>query len=366
MRGIRWEHILIFILALTLCSELIWHVTPLSDLRPSFSLSVSKSGQKLIVDYSAHANGMLDMKILLIPVVEEPTPDMPVHVFYDPSYPAIGTSWDRVHMLWDNLKREMLLRGFKGKVDLVSAKEMEDLMYKKEKAVFVMASGGFPSNVFSRDKDLVRPWLESGGILLWFGWPPGYYTVNQGQVDNASFSLLPQHPFEEGVNRLGLGGLVRIPPFNGTLEVAEDPSYFSELLDINYNLIQYGLLTESLSQEGLVLGMIGGHPLRSSVSVISVGKGKIVVFGFFVLSSYILNGPELSGRDVAQTLDSGIIYASKTLMPVYEEHHLSIGESLHDKIEVNTDSSIKGVVVYVYSTTTSNFYLFHSEFIPNT
>jgi hypothetical protein len=309
---------------------------------------------------------MLDMKILLIPVVEETTPHMLVHIFYDPSYPAIGTSWDRVHMLWNSLEREMFLRGFKGEIDLVSAKEMEDLMYKKEKAVVIMASGSFPSNVFSRDTNLVGPWLESGGILLWFGWPPGYYTVNQGQVENATFSLLPQHPFEQGVNRLGLGGFVRISPFIGTLEIAENPSCFSSLLDINYNLIQYGLLTDSLSQEGLVLGMIGGNPSRSSVSVISVGMGKIIVFGFFVLNSYILNGPELSGRDVAQTLDSGIIYASKSLMPVYEEHRLSMGESLNDKIELDTDSSIKGIVVYVYSTTTSNSFLFHSEFIPNT
>jgi hypothetical protein len=362
MRRIRWEYILIFILALTLFSELVWHVT---SSYTSFSLSISKSGQKLIVDYSARANGPLDMKILLIPVDEEPASDVPIHVFYDPTYPAIGTSWDIVHMLWDNLKREMLLRGFKGKIDLVSAKEMEDLMVKKERDVFIVASGSFPSNVFSKDTDLVTPWLESGGILVWFGWPPGYYTVNQGQVENATFCLLPQNPFEEGVDRLGLGDLVTINPFNGTLEVAEDPSYFSNLLDINYNLIQYGLLTDSLPQQDMVLGMIGGNPSKSSVSVISVGTGKIIVFGFFVLDSYILNGPELSGRDVAQILDSGIIYASKSLMPVYQEHQLSIGESLNDKIELNTDSSIDGTVVYVYSTTTSNSYLFYSEFVSN-
>jgi hypothetical protein len=363
MRRIRWEYILIFILALTLFSELVWHVTS-SD--TSFSLSISKSGQKLVVDYSTHANGLLDMKILLIPVVEEPASDVPIHVFYDPTYPALGTSWDIVHMLWDNLEREMLLRGFKGEIDLVSAKEMEDLMYKKERDVFIVASGSFPSNVFSKDTDLVTPWLESGGILVWFGWPPGYYTVNQGQVENATFCLLPQNPFEEGVDRLGLGGLVTINPFNGTVEVAADPSYFSNLLDINYNLIQYGLLTDSLPQQDLALGMIGGNPSKSSVSVVSVGMGKIIVFGFFVLESYVLNGPELSGRDVAQILNSGIVYASKTLMPVYEEHQLSVGESLNDRIELNTDSSINGTVVYVYSTTTSNTYLFHSEFIPNT
>jgi len=362
MRRIKWEHILIFILVLTIFSEVIWHV-PSSD--SSLSLSVSKSGQKFIVNYSIHANSMLDMKILLIPVVEESTFNMPIYVFYDPSYPAIGTSWDLVHMLWSNLQREMFLRNFKGVIDLASAKEMADLMKSREKDVFIIASGSFPSNVFSKDIDLVKPWLESGGTLVWFGWPPGYYTVNQGQVENATFCLLPQNPFGQGVDQLGLGDSVVIHPFNGTLEVAEDPSYLSNILDINYNLIQYGLLASSLSQEGLVLGMTGGSPPKSSVSSISVGRGKIIVFGFFVLGSYVLNGPELSGRDVAQILDSGIIYASKSLILVYEEHQLSAGESLNDKIELNTDSTINGTVVYVYSTTTSNSYLFRSEFIPN-
>jgi hypothetical protein len=213
----------------------------------------------------------------------------------------------------------------------------------------------------------VTPWLDSGGILLWFGWPPGYYTVSQGQIVNSTFNILPQHPFQEGVSRLGLGGLVKIGPFNGTLETATGSSNISSLLDINYNLIQYGLLVNNTAQEGgLILGNIGGNPAESSVSVISVGMGKLVVFGFFVLGSYLLNGPELSAQDVAQILDSGILYASKSLMPTCEEHQLLAGQSLNDKIELEVNPNIVGVVIYVYSTITSNSFLFYSKFIQNT
>lgn len=310
------------------------------------------------------ANAMLDAKILLVPVIEEPASQMPIYVFYDPDYPAIHTSWERIHMLWSSLKGEMFLRGFKDQIDLISAKELENVMSNKEKAVIIVASGGFPSNVFSRDKDLVRPWLDFGGILLSFGFFPGYYTVEKGQVENSTFDLLPQHLREEGVNHVGLGNFFQISPFNETLTIAENSSFLSNGLEINYNIVDYGLLVDRLSQAGLILGKIGGNPSKASVSVIPVGAGKIVVFGFFVLGSYILNGPELSARDAAQILDSGIIYGSGSLMPAYKEHRLSTGESLNDQIELETNSDVKGVVVYVYSTITSNCFLFHSEFIP--
>jgi hypothetical protein len=366
MRKTIWEYFIVFILVFVLCSELIWQITPLFGGTSSFSLSVSKVDQKFIVDYSLHANTMLDVKILLIPAIEEPVFDLPIHIFYDLSYPAIHTSWTNVQMLYTSLEGVLHLRGFKGTLDLVSAKELEDLMSYKEKTVIIMASGSFPANVFSKDIDLVTPWLDSGGILLWFGWFPGFFTVYKGQVENATFAILPQQPREEGVNRLGLGGYVEMGPFNGTLETAEDSSYLSNLLEINYNLIQDGLLTDCLSQGGLILGKTGGNPAKSSVSVIPVGMGKMVVFGFFVLGSYVLNGPELSAMDVAQILDSGILYASKTLMPVYEEHQLSAGQSLNDRTELEVNSEIKGLIVYIYSTITSNSFLFHSEFISNT
>jgi len=368
MRRFSWKHLLIFILVFTLCSELIWEVAPLFDDATSFTFSASKTGQNLIVNYSAHANTMLDLRVLLIPVIEKPAIDVAVYVYYDPSYPAVGTLWDYVHMLWSNLQREMFLRGVKGKISLVSARDLEGIMSNKEKVVIIMGSGSLPSNVFSRDKNLVTPWLDSGGVLLWFGWPPGYYSVNEGQIINSTtFWALPQNLHEEGVNLIGLGDVIQIKPYpaNGTLETAENSSYFSDLLDINYNIIQYGLLADPVSQEGFILGGIGGNPSKSSVSVVSVGMGKIVVFGFFVLGSYILNGPELSARDVAQILDSGIIYASESLAPAYKEHRLSVGESLNDQITLETNSSIKGIVVYAYSTITSNAFLFHSEFIPN-
>jgi hypothetical protein len=316
-----------------------------------------------------HTKIMLEATILLIPVIEEPHFDMPIYIFYDQRYPAIGTNWVKIHMLWSNLQREMLLRGFKGKIELVSAKKLEDLMSNKERVVIIIASGALPTNIFSRDKDLVTPWLHSGGILLWFGYPLGYYTVYEGQVENETFWALPQHLLDEGIKRIGLGNFIQINPYpsNGTLETGTDSSSFplSSLLDINYNIIQYGLLADNVSQDGLVLGKIGGTPLKCSISLVPVGMGKIVVFGFFVFGSYVLNGPEFSARDIAQLLSSGVIYTNKDLMPVCKRHLLLAGESLNNKVEFLVNSSIKGIVVYVYPTITSNSFLYHTEYIPN-
>ena len=303
----------------------------------------------------------LDIKVVLMPITEKPS-NLSIYVFYDPNYPTLGTSWERIHMLRSNLRRELFLRGFKKDVQLVNATQLESLLDEKKRAVVVIASGAFPANVFSRDKDLVKPWLDAGGILIWFGWPPGYYTVYKGQIETPRFWAKSQHLNKSGVEVFGLEEIIEIKPYENILETAEKSSYIGEVLDINYNLINYGALNDSLSENGLAIGMIGGNPPRSSVSIIPIGKGKIILFGFFVLGSYMLNGPELSARDIAQIIRSGVIYSTKNSPPAYKEYHLLGGQTITDKVEVKIKSNIKGVIVYVYPTLSSTCLLYFYKF----
>ena len=349
------------------CSQTALYFSPIICTNAKFSINNYEFKNELFsVNFTLYASMPLDVKVTLIPVIEEPT-NLPVYIFYDPNYPALGTSWEKIHMLGTNLKRELSLRSFKGDMTLITAEELENLFSKKEKAIVIIASGAFPANVFpaynySRDNDLVKPWLDAGGILIWFGWPPGYYTVYKGQIETPHFWAKPQHLRENGTKEFGLEEIIEIKPYENILETAEKSSYIGEVLDINYNLINYGALNDSLSENGLAIGMIGGNPPRSSVSIIPIGKGKIILFGFFVLGSYILNGPELSARDIAQILCSGIIYAAKDSPPAYKEYHLLGGQTITDKVEVKVKSNVKGVIVYVYPTLSSTCLLYFYKF----
>lgn len=364
VNSLNWKHFIILMTIYVLCSQLTLYFLLAIYVNANFSINHYRfEGELFTVNFTIYTRIPLDVKVTLIPVVEELV-ILPIYIFYDPKYPVPGTSWERVHMLKSNLKRELSIRNFKGDVETLTARELEDLLSKKEKAIVIFASGGFPSNVFSRNRDLVRPWLDNGGILVWFGWPPGYYTLYENQVENETFCLLPQHPFEEGVKRLGLENVVEVKPYGNACETASAPSFLGEVLDISYNLINYGALSESLPKNGLALGMIGGTPPKSSVSIIPVGKGRIILFGFFVMESYLLNGPELSARDIAQILCSGIVNVAENALPVYRRYQIPKGRQITDEIKVNIpfDSDLKGIIIYVYPTLSSVCLLYYHTF----
>ena len=360
--SLNWRHLIIFMIIYVLGSQIAWHFSLVVYADVRFSVYDPEfENESFTVKFSLYTNMPLDIKVVLMPITEKPS-NLSIYVFYDPNYPALGTSWERIHMLRSNLRRELFLRGFKKDVQLVNATQLESLLDEKKRAVVVVASGAFPANVFSRDKDLVKPWLDAGGILIWFGWPPGYYTVYKGQTETPRFWAKSQHLNKSGVEVFGLEEIIEIKPYENILETAEKSSYIGEVLDINYNLINYGALNDSLSENGLAIGMIGGNPPRSSVSIIPIGKGKIILFGFFVLGSYMLNGPELSARDIAQIIRSGVIYSTKNSPPAYKEYHLLGGQTITDKVEVKIKSNIKGVIVYVYPTLSSTCLLYFYKF----
>ena len=366
MASLNWRHLTIFMIIYVLGSQIAWHFSLVIYADVRFSVFDPEfKNESFTVKFSLYTNMPLDIKVVLMPITEKPS-NLSIYVFYDPKYPTLGTSWERIHMLRSNLRRELSLRGFKKDVQLITAKQLESLLDEKKRAIVIVASGAFPANVFSRDKDLVKPWLDAGGILIWFGWPPGFYTVYENQIENETFCQLPQHLHEEGVKRLGLkenilGEDIKVKSYEG-FETAEKPSYLGKILDINYNLINYGALNDSLSGNGLALGMIGGNPPRTSVSMIPIGKGKIILFGFFVLGSYMLNGPELSARDIAQIIRSGVIYSTKDSPPACKEYHLLGGRTITDKVEVKIKSNIEGVAVYVYPTLSSTCLLYFYKF----
>lgn len=365
----KWQYVPAAILILLLISEVAWYTpitTPNKDPFKILSVAYQPEGTEDAVNltYQINPSLLLDTTVVVTPVTEIPQ-DLPVYVFYDMDYPTVATDWIFSAILQGHLDAQLRLRGYLNKARLANATELASMMLKKEPAILIMASGGFPSNIFSKSVDLVKPWVDSGGILIWFGFYIGYYSLDKGLKKEDITYDMPQNPQDNGSKMLGLDGLFEYTDKNP--EVAINPSPVSNALDVTYDLIlQAPLLNMVWAKGGSVLGKIGGPTplrLRPSVSMIPIGHGKIIIFGFFLMQSLAMDGPELAAWDIAQILCSGIVQMNSSSTSWYESYHLSAGESTIGTSNLTVGQEVAGFVVFEYTSRKSDMVLFYREFI---
>ncbi|MEM3594858.1 MAG: hypothetical protein QXS27_09000 [Candidatus Jordarchaeaceae archaeon] len=367
MKENKWQTIPIAIVILLLISEIIWYSPQTHPKEAALTIqevTFDETGN-ITINLTLTTNLPLNATIIITPVTEKPE-DLPVYIFYDKNYPTVGTSWTLIQMLWEHVKTELSLRGYSSEVKLTDAENLENILKTKTPAIIIMASGAFPSNIFSWETNLVKPWLGSGGILIWFGWIPGYYTVEKGQSQEDIRWDSPQNLHEEGTKRLGLQDFFELIEIEDCPTTAELESPLSQILDTKYNFIQQApLLQKVINADGLALGKIGGCPEnpRSSISLIPIGKGKMIIFGYFLTASLVLNGPELSARDIAQILCSGILKANSISNILHRNYTLPKGYSKNDALNLPLDPNTAGLVIYGYSSQESSSLLFHRKFL---
>ena len=307
----------------------------------------------------------LNATVVVTPVDQVPD-DLPVYVFYDLDYPTVATDWIFSAMLQDHLDAELRLRGYSNDPKLVNATELENILVNNETAILIMASGGFPSNVFSNEVNLVKPWIDSGGILVWFGFDIGYYSLEKGMKEEDITWNMTQNPQENGSKMLGLGGFFEYTT-NDTPTFGVYPSPLCSALDVTYDLIQQAPLLQMVwDADGLALGKIGGpntFRLRSSVSMIPVGSGKIIIFGFFLTQSMADDGPELAARDIAQILCSGVLLMNTSSIPWYQSYDLSKQGSINGNCSLPIGPDVVGFEVLEYTSRNSDGILFRRQFV---
>jgi len=359
------------ILVLLLLGELMWYSAPTSPKRGSFSvLNVIKetegSKMNVTITYQFDANLPLDAAVVITPVTGAPE-DMPVYVFYDADYPTVGTNWIFIAMLQAHLKAELTLRGYNAVVELVNAEELKDILLAGERAIVIMASGAFPSNVLSQNVNLIKPWIDSGGVLVWFGFYIGYYVVDKGMTKETIKDDDPRNFRENGSKQLGLDGFFEYQELDNNPKVAVYQSPISDAIDTSYDLIQQAPLLHMVwANNGSVLGKIGGENpfrFRSSISLIPSGKGRIVIFGFFLMQSLALNGPECAAWDIAQILCSGVLQMEPASIMWHQDHRLAMGETKMGLFNVTVSSGVVGLVIFEFTYEKSDGVLFHRDFV---
>lgn len=225
------------------------------------------------VSLASDENGV---RLLAVPVSTTPV-DRQVTIYIDPRYPMSGSDLRTTQGVFDHLSAELAIRRYPHPVtstDATGLRNLFDDIGQASSRAVVVTTGVLPATVFSRQVDLVKPWVDAGGLLIWGGAPIGYYSGRPGGVLD---------PADSRANLRDLGPVLLLGP--GTVNVhyapgrqAAVPSAIASALDLEYRSTSGGVLAAAVGTAGAtILGW--ADDFYSSLTSFGVGRGTILVFG---------------------------------------------------------------------------------------
>src|SRR5207245_6812898 len=172
---------------------------------------------------------------------------------------------------------ELRIHAYAQPVGMVNADGLEDVFKATSKAngrAVVIMTGALPEEVLSRDVNLVTPWVNAGGLVVWGGGTIGYWAARHGQPlsnDGSPLSLLEKGP------ALLLGeGVVHFPSVYHL--IAKQPTPLGSALGIAYEFASDGVdWPAAVRLGGKALGSTAGS--FSSVTYIPHAQGGFLLFG---------------------------------------------------------------------------------------
>ena len=211
-------------------------------------------------------------------IVGAPLPVQPdrrdVIVYDDLKYPISGSNSRAVFGVYKHLADELILRHSSLVVSDTDAEGLARIFDNRTAAsrhIVVVTTGAFPATVLTRNRNLVGPWLQAGGTLVWGGDAIGYYSAAVNESIGSGDNLGADGP--KAV--LGVDAVNFPTEF---LRQSHYPSENSMALGIEY--LQSGSGVD-LSR----VGVIGAKALGwqtgtiSSIAVVPTGRGRALVFG---------------------------------------------------------------------------------------
>lgn len=187
-----------------------------------------------------------------------------------------------------HLRAELAIRKLEVAVSTVDAGGLERLLSDRANAdgtAVVDVTGVLPSAVFGPSVDLVHPWLDAGGVLVWAGAPLAKYRSASG-IGRAPPHAATANPPGQGASAL-VGCQHRGCIVIGRRAIratASSPTSMARALGIEFQMSAFGVTSSSLARlHAVALGWTGAGV--SSVTAIPVGQGAVVVFAAPVLRS---------------------------------------------------------------------------------
>jgi hypothetical protein len=252
----------------------------------------------------------------------------------------------------DHLQENQRLKGYLGKLEIVDASRLKEVMTHEYDSILIIPSGVLPDTVHTKENSLVKQYLENGGTLVWIG---DVFAVYSGKYRGKLTWPSPENPGLEAQEKI-LGYIVSDV---SNFESADIETKYSEALSLKYSGIQAGIhVEEVLKHNGLVLGKVKEN--RTSIGIVPVGKGSLILFGGTVAPTRTLFGEDFVASDIANILLSGIIHSNGQI--AYQT--IQREDAYNQKLEITVnDHNISGFVFLAVSDDYYSYFFFR-QFIP--
>jgi hypothetical protein len=164
------------------------------------------------------------------------------------------------------------------------------------------------------------------------------------------------------VKNISLAKAIEVVPTPLPLTNANEESAISDALNIKYGYVNLGPSIKAISLlGGKILGKVY-HGLsdqedRTSIGMIPVGSGRLILFGYGMFPPYIQH---TTAWDIMQIIQSGILYTNGEIY--YKIYNLKRNVSEKDFIDISTKNS-KNFIFFTFST--DLHYAFFRKFYVN-
>ncbi len=279
-----------------------------------------------------------------------------IYFYYDESYPFLGTSPGNSFGVYNHLLAELQQKHIAAEVKIVDSSQLPAVMAQPD-SVVIMSSGVLPDTIYSKNTNLVSPWLKSGGILVWAGDGLGYYF---GTKNGAITS-------DTGPNSIGWSGQRALLGANylegDYIPRSEDsvgtlPTFLASALGTRSKFTQTGAFVSALALgDSLDLGYNYNFPstTRTSLSSVKVGQGAVYLFG-----SVVLNREADIAWDISQLIVSDIADADPHEI-TSRKITLKSGDSTQTTQQVNV-ADAQSVRVIAFTTNPIEIYFYSQVF----
>ena len=238
--------------------------------------------------------------IMLLSTTRKVT-DKSIYIYYDPDYQKAEIDKKKILVIINFLKYELKIRGYKSHLKVINAIKLKDILLDKSNAsnsIIIIPTGAFPENVYSRYINFVKPWVKYGGTLFWTTSRFGYFSASRdtSEINQQSFQYLGDSSQVEFFGTKIINKQTRY--MMGTKK-----SKIGRVLGIKYPFLYGGVNIKKVKLlQGKVLGLIKYS--TTSVGMIPLGKGKIVIFGGFIPSA---SYAKIIAKDISQIIVSGVL-----------------------------------------------------------
>ncbi len=256
-----------------------------------------------------------DFRLLAGPYLAE----RPIYVLVDPAYPIVDSTLHSTKGLLDHLQTDLAGTGWTGTVNGVDAIGLASVVAGSHNSIVVIPSEAIPVTVLGPKRDFqpLRDYMLAGGELIMTGGGPFYWAGYPGQKTVSLSETRSRIGWAGEVAVLG-ADLVHDPLGDPTVSAqGSAPSPLGAQMGTGFADLERGPLVDVLgSLRGWDLGWDGSAPggsMRTSLAVVPLGRGRLVLFGGGLGGAEIRVAEDitrmlLSGMDIGPSVAASVLH----------------------------------------------------------